>query len=304
MLYDYVLEQCNNRYNIHRKNNMGNESCRTCSYGSFCPKDCEKCLMYIHFPQNAPLPRNYDCVHMSEFYTCKYANKSASEMVHALSAVNILTWKRNIKVLSIGCGPCTDLYALDYWLDTYRLDKKKLKIYYWGLDLNHIWYLIHSDIKAYYKFYNLGEWNLNFSQMDVCKDFENFPRYHWTPDIIILQYFLSDLVKHSGKDKATQFIHKLASYFNNFMLPNSYIIINDINLTVEMLGGREYFDILESEMQNCKVIRKGYFQRPNKKDFVYGDLYESNGILFPIKFNFYSPFDYCASAQLVIEKRK
>ena len=42
MMLENVLSKCDNRY---EKPECG--QCEDCSYGSFCPHDCEKCLDYI-----------------------------------------------------------------------------------------------------------------------------------------------------------------------------------------------------------------------------------------------------------------
>lgn len=43
MMLETVLSNCDNRYEKPEC-----EQCEDCSYGSFCPHDCEKCLDYIH----------------------------------------------------------------------------------------------------------------------------------------------------------------------------------------------------------------------------------------------------------------
>lgn len=43
MMLETVLSNCDNRYEKPEC-----EQCEDCSYGFFCPHDCEKCLDYIH----------------------------------------------------------------------------------------------------------------------------------------------------------------------------------------------------------------------------------------------------------------
>ena len=66
MIIDTILKNCS-----ERQNQKCDEQCENCSYGEFCPEDCEKCLEYIHYPShaetNAP-KRKYDCTHMADFY--------------------------------------------------------------------------------------------------------------------------------------------------------------------------------------------------------------------------------------------
>lgn len=112
MIIDTILENCDERHNC-----KSNNRCDDCSYGQFCPGDCAKCLEYIHYPShaetNAP-KRKYDCTHMADFYMCKYSYRYTSEIIYALEWMSSLSSEKNLKVLSFGCGPCTDLFAIDY----------------------------------------------------------------------------------------------------------------------------------------------------------------------------------------------
>ena len=109
LLYD-LIEKCSYRDEYQKEH----EQCEDCSYGDCCPRDCQSCLQYVHFPQNAPAPRKYDCIHMADCYYCKYAYKYASEMVYGLSCFAEIRDKKKLKIMSVGCGPCTELAAVDY----------------------------------------------------------------------------------------------------------------------------------------------------------------------------------------------
>lgn len=109
LLYD-LIENCSYRDEYQNEH----EQCEGCSYGECCPRDCQDCLQYVHYPQKAPAPRKYDCVHMADCYYCKYAYKYASEMVYGLSCFAEIRDKKKLKIMSVGCGPCTELAAVDY----------------------------------------------------------------------------------------------------------------------------------------------------------------------------------------------
>ena len=118
--------------------------------------------------------------------------------------------------------------------------------------------------------------------------------------------------KHTDLSKITEFINVFAEYFNEKVPPNSYIILNDINLGVGFGGGREYFDRLSSKLNNT-IVRRGRFCDDNAKSPFYPRGYtygvDSDGE-FPKNINLfalepwrkYSPFDTCASAQMLIKK--
>lgn len=57
LLYD-LIEKCSYRDEYQKEH----KQCEDCSYGKCCPRDCQSCLQYVHFPQNAPAPRKYDCI--------------------------------------------------------------------------------------------------------------------------------------------------------------------------------------------------------------------------------------------------
>lgn len=69
-----------------------------------------------------------------------------SELVYALSQVKDLRDKKHLRVMSVGCGPCTDLFALDY-LNENGIFKFET-IEYRGIDLaKTVWGEIHKQIK-------------------------------------------------------------------------------------------------------------------------------------------------------------
>lgn len=106
LMLETILSKCDERNDQH-----GCEKCADCSYVNYCPHDCEKCLDYIHNPAHAPAgapERKYDCTRMANVYTCKYSCRYASEIVYAVEQLKDLSNLTDLKVLSFGCGPCTD----------------------------------------------------------------------------------------------------------------------------------------------------------------------------------------------------
>lgn len=82
---------------------------------------------------------------MADFYTCKYSCRYTSELMYAIQRCSGIQNVDELKVLSFGCGPCTDLFALD------ALKEKKLisfnSIKYRGVDYSKdVWANIHQDI--------------------------------------------------------------------------------------------------------------------------------------------------------------
>lgn len=304
-LLNTILTNCNNRY-VHRKF----EQCSDCTYGKYCPHDCEKCLDYIHNPRHAQADapdRKYDCIHMADFYTCKYSCRYSSEIMYALERCNDLRNAQELKVLSFGCGPCTDLFALDELRRNNILSFNKIE--YRGVDYSqNVWSLIHRDIGSFQN----ENYDIKFYYQDACDLIHTISSGSWTPDLIVFQYVFSDMQKHTDRVAINGFIDTFAEFYNTKVLPKSYIILNDINLGCEYMGGRDFFDILKSKLRNIDY-HKGRFCNDHSKSSYYPRGYpygEDSDGEFPENANrfdltswrAYSPFDTCASAQMIIKK--
>lgn len=294
MLIAAVTSYCHEQY-------QSKESCSECTYKEHCPGRCDRCLHYIHTPTEAPAPRKYDCPNMANFYTCKYSYRYMSELVYAFKQVKDLMDKSNLKVMSIGCGPCTDLFALDY------LNEKGIfkfeTIEYRGIDLaKTVWKEIHEQIKKY----NPSKYNTRFFYQDVTELIDTIVESKWVPDLIIFQYVFSDMERNCESSKLKRFISKIAQFINVDMSENTYIILNDINLTTAMKGGREHFDELSDKIFQIES-RKYHFNNINKaRHYNYGVEYEKNYLVLPLPsyLDSYEPYTSCASAQLIIKKVK
>lgn len=286
-----LVDMCHNRY-LH-------SSCATCTYQAFCPHDCSRCLHYIHTPTAAPAPRHYDCVRMMDFYVCKYAHKYTSELYYAFDRLSDASTKRRLRVLSIGCGPCTDLLALNmlqrhgkYCFDT---------IEYRGIELNTaIWENVLQD---------LGEicpegYDFQIANVDACTHMEALLADAWRPDIISLQYVFSDMQKSCSAVIIDRFIASLARYFDTCE-DGSYLVCNDINLTTDRGGAINHFDRLLVRIQATNSYRKNHFDNSNRpRHFEYGDEYPRNALICqpPNTVRWSDPYLSCSSAQLIVKK--
>lgn len=304
MMLETILSNCDKRYE------KPHEQCADCSYGAFCQHDCEKCLDFIHNPSHAPAgapERKYDCVHMANMYTCKYSCRYTSEIIYALERCRDLHDITELKVLSFGCGPCTDLFAIDFLREKQILSYQKIE--YRGIDYSEdIWQWIHRDILEFQ-----GDCcKIKFFYEDACEIIPKIAEGTWTPNLIVFQYVFSDMEKHTDIDNIESFIDTFARYYNTKVQPDTYIILNDINLGRGYGGGREYFDQLYGKLEGS-VCRKGRFCNDNSKSLYYPRGYtygEDSDGEFPRNTNRldlspwkkYSPYNTCASAQMIIKK--
>lgn len=297
MLIDHITDFCNAQYEKHT-NYFSSPRCKQCNHPSAkCSGDCSDCLYQIHFLKGNPDARNlYNCNNLTNFYVCKYSFKYTSEMVNALMQCSPLKKTSSINVLSFGCGPCTDLFALDYLRNINKLTYNKIS--YAGVDLlKEQWGKIHEQIKMY-----MSPDKVKFLYKDAAALLDTIITYKWTPNLIILQYFFSDFHKHSGRSQVISFIYKLVNYINK-RCNNTFIIINDINLNCARDGGRDYFDIFFNKLRPTDV-RRLHFNNSNRQNhYYYGKEYDNNKIFFDIeKFESYDPFDSCSSAQMLMYK--
>ena len=288
-----LVKLCDERYQT--------QHCESCTYGTNCPRSCETCLEYIHFPQRAPVERKNDCQRMMDFYVCKYAHKYTSELIYAFSLLKDLKVKRHLKVLSIGCGPCTDLLALDYLVRAGEYGFVTLD--YQGVEINtEIWNNIYDNI------YDLKpqSWSFEVIPRDICDYIDTLLRQDWKPDLIVLQYVFSDMRKHTPSQTITTMIDSLALFIDSCE-KNTYIVCNDINLSIDRGGGREYFDRLYRKMSTRTTPHRYHFNNINKSNhFDYGDEYGSNDLIVVPGDNLddYQPYKSCASAQMIIKKEE
>ena len=105
-----------------------------------------------------------------------------------------------------------------------------------------------------------------------------------------------------------------AQYYNEKISEKSYMVLNDINLSTSYGGGREYFDILFGKLKNSRA-HKGRFCDDNAsssyypRGYTYGEdsdgEFPDNANLFNLhSWETYSPFETCASAQMLIKKEE
>ena len=131
------------------------------------------------------------------------------------------------------------------------------------------------------------------------------------PDqIAVFQYVFSDMKKHTNARQIQDFIDTFADYYNNKVQPQTYVILNDVNLGKDYNGGREFFDDLYGKLSDSSC-KKGRFCNDNSSSPYYPRGYPYGTEEFPCNDNFfdytqwsgYSPFVTCASAQMLICKR-
>lgn len=273
---------------------VSDERCDNCI--NQCQGGCEQCLDAIHFSR---VDRPYNCSNIVYFYTNKYCYKYSSEIDILMSKLKSLKHYDSFDVLSIGCGPCTELVGVHRCMNRSGYNKP---LTYVAFEMNKIWEPVHSFYKQYFS--NDGPNRLRISYTDACQSIPrlNLDALEWRPNILILQYVLSDMNK--AKMPIRTFIDSLMDNVISHMPLFSYVIINDIN----HWKARQWFDYLETKFSDkYKVWRyKGHFSNNNRKAYEYGTLHPSNRLSCTIDRTIgvkYNPWNFCSSAHLVLKKR-
>lgn len=203
--------------------------------------------------------------------------------------------------MSVGCGPCTELAAIDYLRKLNELNYTSLE--FRGIDpLRDVWKLIWRDIKEYF-----GQ-GISFYDRDMLDMVDIIVEKKWVPDLIIFQYVFSDMYKNSEEEDIKSFIGKLSDFLDQQTDKSIYILANDTNLGTLYAGGRDFFDILVKKINSPKIVKQVHFDNSNReKHFEYGDEYKSNELIYNSISKdiaeLYNPFDSCASAQVLIKKK-
>lgn len=286
-MINVIVNYCHGKYQ-----NRGN-NCANCN-NAFCFSNCEQCLKGIHFDPNCH--RSYDCPNMCYYYVCQNIYKYVSEMAWVWNDFiiqNVGQRKpfQQLEICSIGCGPCSELIALEEYCSRNKLT---LPFSFVGFDIENTWNEIQSVVKS-----NSSNPNaISFEHTDVF----NYYTTHNKPNVIVLNYVLSSMVKNAP-NSIMAFIGSLCNLINT---QNPFaILINDINYS----STRGYFDrlLLSIISQNNGIsFQKSHFENSQKNYYPYGNQRGHSRLLIVPNIQIqqtYSPNSECHSAQIMIIKK-
>lgn len=213
-------------------------------------KSCTDCLSDM-FNNDEHAKRVYKCIPITFSYVIRFSNRYASEILTALRCKivkNVIQNIDEIKVLSIGCGPATELVALEMFS---MEEGKQVKFY--GYDPNNIWENVQKTLQNSLIGTNcVAEFN--------CSDFQENNEILPEIDILILNYIVSDIYKHN-KDNVEKFFENFSKIVKK-MKKNSIIIINDVN-SCNM--GRDEIEEWGKKIENNDFfIASAYFNYPDR----------------------------------------
>ena len=199
----------------------------------------------------------------------------------------------HIKVASVGCGPASEFYGITDFLENNT--ECKLTFDYTGLDIDDFWQPIWDYTQENFK-------NAKF----VKSDFFEYYEEHELPEVVIINYMLSDMAKYKPND-IKNFLDNLTAFIN--AMPYGVIIINDINYekdTVETAYGcLHYLHKKVVNLPNIKIHSGSFAKLPISQKY-FGKRIEDDSIrtkMIDIPFDI-QPFSKCNSIQYIIIKHK
>lgn len=301
MLIDNIVQYCDKEY-VSLDGNCG---CRDgyCNHPSGkCSGSCYDCLYHVHYPDRAPenAKKEYDCPKMLYHYVCQYSYLYATELLcafeHEWSFIKDFPFYH---ILSLGCGGCADLMAFDV------LRQKRCPVTpfsYTGIDVNTLWYHIHSKIRDYCSNNNIG------FQTQYYDVFEAFNDGSITNiNIIVISYLLSYLYNTNQIKRIDSLVEQLIKQVIMEKKTPLLLIINDVN---SYKRGRNYFSHFENAIRRYGLtINKSeykYFDKDNLYDGQkIGSPYAVSEVAFNIpdniQNNYHASISINATVQLLVE---
>lgn len=288
MLIDDLILFCDEEYQ--------NSECIPCTAkaicGRECGENCKQCLDDIHFHHHI-YRDEYDCERLLDYYVCRYSYKYCSEMIYALSQLDVSRYPY-FHILSLGCGGAPDLMAFEYM-------EYEQNISYLGVDKNVYWEKIHDFIKE-----NFDGGRTRFKRdINVLTYFEGNELHEC--NVIIIQYLISFFYDTIGRNGLRKWFSHLAENIVRNKPDNSplLIIINDAD---SFYTGRDAFPLFVEEIERVGLNISFELRRRFKDHNYYAESlkYENNENIFereiPDRFlHDYCVAKYCESAQLILE---
>ena len=284
--FDQYLNWCDAMYNNLPHCQCGN-SCTNQNYCQGLQSNCYSCIHRVHQYWNTSI--HYNCDKMVLYYVLKHGYRFGAEVFYQLQRIqNVLEKYNDIYVVSIGCGPCTELFgALNFWRS---IRKNDATFHYKGFDTEVLWNQIMSQVCGYFAVANVTTVNADaFPYLYSNQD---------RVDVLILNYMLSDMRKFRAADYQS-FLANLLTLIQQKQ--PRFIFINDIYLKISLAASTELLDFLSSA-----GIQYRYYacQYHSLNTFIgqYGDIIPKQPFRMtdPLIVSKYDPFSEVNSIQTII----
>jgi hypothetical protein len=210
---------------------------------------CLGCLCKIFFEQEHRM-RTYKCLPITYYYIKRFTDAFASEIYRILFQYDDI-WNNiiNKNIVSIGCGPATELIAIEKVM---RDKSLQTTCQYVGFDLNGIWSSVWDILTNILQLHNM---QISFQSNNLSA---NNPVLHNTK-LLILNHVVSDVFKHSQIPRIDTY-----NFLQNDITPliqqmpiDSFILINDVN---SFKMGRDEIENWALSVCNAGIIEIGFFE--------------------------------------------
>lgn len=291
---DELIKECDHNYT----QNIIDGKCKNCSHKNGCPGNCGKCLDEVHLSRGDDERQDYNCRYMLDYYVGKYMYAYVTENKRAFDIIeNEIKQLPYIHMISIGCGPCPDLFGIVDFLKDKEIEKQ---VFYLGIEHNEEWKDIHSIIEKIFE----NEVKIKYWRRDAIEYFKK--KDASGANILIMQYLVSHIVYNDRGSQIEDFFENLVKNVIMKMDSKSYIVINDINHNL----ARDKFDLLEQKIkQKGKKIKVYKYYFPYKSDLnIYQTkgmvAHDSNLIDYEVNYDIKDRYEtrmHCRSVQHIIE---
>lgn len=253
-----LLQFCECNYLAQKDCRLQCKNCIECFCTRFSCMDCVNSIYnYNRVIDNS---KRKFCNNRALCYVKNNLAKYCSELLSLMTAIKGREGK--IEIASLGCGPATELYAIDYYIANH-FPEKNVQVDYKGFDIDIDWKVIQDkNIELFQKDSNI---NVAFLHEDM---FEYYRKNGNTPDFIIMNYMLSDMALFFN-DRIKKFLDELCSFINN--APKEiWVLVNDTNLLNfyrknEILFASDCFKYISEKLSNANIkIGYLYFSYPDK----------------------------------------
>ena len=237
------LRWCDAQYSNSTHCNCGS----ACTNNNFCrgnQTDCYFCVRRVHNLHNTTV--HYNCDKMLLCYVLKHCYRFGAEIFYEFHKLrNDLSHLNEIFVLSIGCGPCTELFgAMSLWR---ILGKQDETFHYRGFDTEAIWLPLMNKACS------------SFTTADA-KPFHEDAFLHYQAsqeqvDVIVLNYMLSDMFKFH-LDLFGKFLENLSELIRHKQ--PRYLFINDVYLLDSVGASNRLLRHLKNNGLEFKYVKLQY----------------------------------------------
>lgn len=279
---------------------QGGQCKKDCPLNHYCQEnqckegDCSSCMYEI---QQRKGTFTYSCDRITYHYVLRFFNRFSSEIFHLMNQINYTNCS-DMNVVSLGCGPGSEVYGIIKSLRTKNTDTI---LHYEGHDLNPIWEPVQTMSKGYLK--QLPH-EINFFTTDLFNDFHGFINNE--VDILVLNYLLSDIAKFMFLEYKKSFIQDIV----NFVIANNVrnILFNDITYyghINKLDSGIQLMKLLIKNLEEEGKILNIYYYYYSENQILETEgwkMYDSNSNMLSIlKYNKYMlHVGHCNSAQIYI----